>query len=71
MDCEDMVNQIIRELSRKYRIKRTKIIDGVGILVSFQELEYSIQHFENKLCVPYELTLEAQKIDLYSKYGVL
>ena len=62
-----MIKQIIRELCRHYHIKRTKIIDGVGVLVSFQELEYCIQHFENRLCVPYELTLEAQKINLYSK----
>ena len=68
MEYNNRVKQIIRELSRKYRIKRTKIIDGVGVLVSYQELDYSIQHFENKLSVPYEMCLAAQKINLYSKY---
>ena len=58
MDYSDIVKQKIRELCRYYHIKRTRIINGVGVLVSYGELNYSIQHFENKFSVPYELTLE-------------
>ena len=58
MEYNDIVKQNIRELSRRYHIKRTKIVNGVGVLVSYDELNYSIQHFENRFSVPYELTLE-------------
>ena len=35
MDCyDDRVNRIIRELCKKYRIKRIRIVDGVGTLKS-------------------------------------
>ena len=51
MEYNDTVKQNIRELCRRYHIKRTKIINGVGVLVLFQ-------HFENKFSVPYELCLQ-------------
>ena len=58
MDYSDKVKQKIRELCRHYHIKRTRIVNGVGVLVSYNDLNYSIQHFENRLCVPYDNCLE-------------
>ena len=68
MDCyDDKINQIIRELCKMYRINRIRVINGIGTLKSYQELDYSIQHFENELGVFYEKCLDVQKVKLYSK----
>ena len=43
MDCyDDKVNQIIRELCKKYRINRTRVINGIGTLKSYQEVSVLI-----------------------------
>ena len=43
MDCyDDKVNQIIRELCKKYRISRIRVINDIGTLKSYQEVSVSI-----------------------------
>ena len=68
MDYDDELERIIRELSRKYRINRIRTTDGVGRLKTYQELDYSIQWFENKYDVPYSQRLAVKKVSLCREY---